>query len=165
MTHMFFAKIWPKHMYCSAYISIFCFTFFTRWPEMTLTCIMVTKHWYWYLQMSETPFMLTDSLSLFAHNNDILLFKLNKTEKSNTLTLRCPVASSVTYMSMFYLVRRVHAQCYRMAFEICMCVWPSSLAESHWAPCPPPPPYQDVLQTKSLRDEGKKVTCDLRSPM
>ena len=29
-------------------------TFFTWWPEMTLTCIMVTKHRKWYLQMSVT---------------------------------------------------------------------------------------------------------------
>ena len=33
---------------------IFCLTFFTWWPEMTLTSIMVTKHSKWYLQMSET---------------------------------------------------------------------------------------------------------------
>ena len=31
-----------------------CLTFFTWWPEMTLTCIMVTKHRKWYLQMSVT---------------------------------------------------------------------------------------------------------------
>ena len=29
-------------------------TFFTRWPEMTLICIMVPKHRKWYLQMSVT---------------------------------------------------------------------------------------------------------------
>ena len=32
----------------------FCLTFFTRWPEMTLTFVMVTKHRIWYLQMSVT---------------------------------------------------------------------------------------------------------------
>ena len=32
----------------------FCLTFFTWWPELTLTCIMVTKHKKWYLQMSVT---------------------------------------------------------------------------------------------------------------
>ena len=32
----------------------FCLTFFTWWPEMTLTSIMVAKHSKWYLQMSET---------------------------------------------------------------------------------------------------------------
>ena len=32
----------------------FCLAFFTWWPEMTLTSIMVTKHSKWYLQMSET---------------------------------------------------------------------------------------------------------------
>ena len=30
-----------------------CLTFFTWWPEMTLTSIMVAKHSKWYLQMSE----------------------------------------------------------------------------------------------------------------
>ena len=32
----------------------FCLTFFTRWPEMTLTCIMATKHKKWYFKMSVT---------------------------------------------------------------------------------------------------------------
>ena len=36
---------------------IFCLTFFTWWPDMTLTCIMVTKHRKWYLQMSVTLYM------------------------------------------------------------------------------------------------------------
>ena len=35
----------------------FCLTFFTWWPDMTLTSIMVAKHSKWYLQMSETLFM------------------------------------------------------------------------------------------------------------
>ena len=33
---------------------LFCLTFFTWWPEMSLTHIMVTMHRKWYLQMSET---------------------------------------------------------------------------------------------------------------
>ena len=41
---------------CIAALSyeIFCLTFFTWWPDMTLTSIMVIKHSKWYLQMSET---------------------------------------------------------------------------------------------------------------
>ena len=51
----FFAKIWPKNMYRSSKSRFFfCLTFFTWWPDMTLTSIMVIKHSKWYLQMSET---------------------------------------------------------------------------------------------------------------
>ena len=51
----FFVKICPKNMYRSSKSRIFfCLTFFTWWPEMTLTFIMVTKHRKWYLQMSVT---------------------------------------------------------------------------------------------------------------
>ena len=49
----FFAKMWPKNMYRSSKSRFFVsLTFFTWWPEMTLTCIMVTKHRKCYLQMS-----------------------------------------------------------------------------------------------------------------
>ena len=42
----------PKNMYRSSKSHFLpCFTW---WPEMTLTCIMVTKHKKWYLQMSVT---------------------------------------------------------------------------------------------------------------
>ena len=51
---VFFAKIWPKNMYRSSKLRFFCLTFFTWWPEMTLTSIMVAKHSKWYIQMSET---------------------------------------------------------------------------------------------------------------
>ena len=50
----FFAKIWPINMHHTSKSRIFCWTFFTWWPEMTFTFIMVTKHSKWYLQMSET---------------------------------------------------------------------------------------------------------------
>ena len=50
----FFAKIWPKNMYRSSKSRFFLLTFFTWWPDMTLTSIMVMKHSKWYLQMSET---------------------------------------------------------------------------------------------------------------
>ena len=51
----FFAKIWPKNMYHTSKSRNFLLDlFFTWWPEMTLTSIMITKHSKWYLQMSET---------------------------------------------------------------------------------------------------------------
>ena len=50
----FFVKIWPKTCIAALNHNFFCLTFFTRWPEMTLTFIMVTKHRKWYLQMSVT---------------------------------------------------------------------------------------------------------------
>ena len=52
----FFAKIWPKNMYRSSKSRRIkkLLTFFTWWPDMTLTSIMVAKHSKWYLQMSET---------------------------------------------------------------------------------------------------------------
>ena len=51
---VFFAKIWPRNMYPSSKSRFFCLTFFTWWPDMPLTSIMVTKHSKLYLQMSET---------------------------------------------------------------------------------------------------------------
>ena len=50
----FLAKIWPKNMYRSSKSRKKCVTFFTWWPDMTLTSNMVMKHSKWYLQMSET---------------------------------------------------------------------------------------------------------------
>ena len=51
----FFAKIWPKNMYRSSKSrNFFAWPFFTWWPEMTLTSIMVATHIKWCLQMSET---------------------------------------------------------------------------------------------------------------
>ena len=61
----FFAKIWPINMYRSSKSRIvFCLTFFTWWPDMTLTSIMVAKHSKWYLQMSETLSMPISCLCL-----------------------------------------------------------------------------------------------------
>ena len=49
----FFGKIWPKNIYRSSKSRFFfLFDLLTWWPEMTLTCFMVTKHRKWYLQMS-----------------------------------------------------------------------------------------------------------------
>ena len=50
-----FAKIWPKNMYRSSKSrDFFAWPFYTWWPDMTLTSIMVAKHSKWYLKMSET---------------------------------------------------------------------------------------------------------------
>ena len=96
---------------------IFCLTFFTWWPEMTLTFIMVTKAQEMILtDVSDT--IHADSLAFFALNIEILLADVTKPEKSKILTLTWPVTSSVTSGSNFDLVRVVHVQGYRMAFEI-----------------------------------------------
>ena len=59
-----------------------------------------------------------DSL-VFALNIEILLADVSKPEKSKILTLTWPVMSSVTSKSIvFYLVRIVYVEGYRMAFEI-----------------------------------------------
>ena len=72
--------------------------------EMILTDVSDTIH--------------ADSLALFALNIEILLADVTKPEKSKILSLTWPVTSSVTSGSFFYLVRVVHVQGYRMAFEI-----------------------------------------------
>ena len=51
----FFAKIWPKTWIAPLNHEIFLLDlFFTWWPAVTLTSIIVTKHSKWYVQMSET---------------------------------------------------------------------------------------------------------------
>ena len=75
-----------------------CVPNFKSISSMTLSCISVTKHWHWYLQMSDTP-IHADSITLFALNIDILLAKLIKPEKTKILTLTWPVTSSVTSKS------------------------------------------------------------------
>ena len=42
------------NVYRSSKFGFFWFDLFTWWPEMTLTCIMVSKHRKWFLQMSVT---------------------------------------------------------------------------------------------------------------
>ena len=150
----FFAKIWPKIMYRSTRSrKFFCLTFFTWWPEMTLTCIMVTKHRKWYLQMSVTP-IHADSLTLFALNIEILLADVTKPEKSKILTLTWPVTSSVTSGSNFWPCTgssRTGAIEWRLKFGNRS----SSLGDLRGGPlAPPPPPQQDVLLTRPQRGEG-----------
>ena len=50
----FFRKSDLKTCIAALNRDFFCLTFFTWWPDMTLTSIMVAKHSKWYLQMSET---------------------------------------------------------------------------------------------------------------
>ena len=65
----------------------FCLTFFTWWPEMTLTSIMVTKHSKWYLQMSETLSMPISWLCLCLTSQFGL--PMSPSPKSRTFWL-CP---------------------------------------------------------------------------
>ena len=88
-------------------------TFFNWWPEMTLTCIMVTKHRKYYLKNVSIH---TDSLALFALNIEIMLAD-TKPEKSNILTLTWPLTSSVTSRSSFTPCSESSRQGYRMTFE------------------------------------------------
>ena len=96
----FFAKIWPKNMYCSSKSRNYLFDLFhlVTWDyldlyyghkaqEMILTDVSDTIH--------------ADSLALFAFNIEILLADVTKPEKSKTLTLTWPVTSSVTSGSNF----------------------------------------------------------------
>ena len=108
-----FAKIWPKNMYRSSKSRFFYLFHLVTWDdldlyyghkaqEMILTDVSDTIH--------------ADSLALFALNIEILLVDVTKPEKSKILTLTWPVTSSVG--KIFDLLRVVHVQGYRMAFEI-----------------------------------------------
>ena len=114
----FFAKIWPKNMYRSSKSRIyFCLTFFTWLPEMTLTCIMVTKHRKWYLQMSVTLSMPTHWPCLR------LTYKfyspMSPSPKSRQFWLWPDLwRHQWPPGQIFDLVRVVHVQGYRMPFEI-----------------------------------------------
>ena len=52
--HVFLRKSDLKTCIAPLNHECFCLTFFSWWPEMTFTSIVVTKHSKWYLQMSET---------------------------------------------------------------------------------------------------------------
>ena len=114
----FFAKIWPKNMYRSSKSRFFfCLTFFTWWPEMTLTCIMVTKHRKWYLQMSVTLSMPIHWLCLRLTQK--FYSPMSPSPKSRKFWLWPDLwRHQWPPGQIFYLVRVVHVQGYRMAFEI-----------------------------------------------
>ena len=118
---------------------IFCFTFFhlVTWDdldlyyghkaqEMLLTDVSDTIH--------------ADSLALFALNIEILLADVTKPEKVRKLwTLTWPVdVHQWPLDQIFDLVRIVHVQGYRMAFEIWK-ISPVSFGRSQGGPLPPPP--------------------------
>ena len=135
----FFAKIWLKNMYRSSKSRFFCLTFFTWWPEMTLTCIMVTKHRKWYLQMSVTLSMPIHWLCLRLTSKFYL--PMSPSPKSRKFLLwpdlwrhRWPPDQ------IFYLVRVVHVQ-----GSISNGVWNLEIGPVVWEIsggllCPPPPP-------------------------
>ena len=89
---VFFSKILPKNMCCSAISRfVFCLTFFTGWQEMTLTCISHKALVFILASVSDT--IHADKLALFAFNKDYSLAKLIHPEKSNIFTLTWPVTS------------------------------------------------------------------------
>ena len=117
-SRFFFAKIWPKNMYRrSKSWKKNCLTLFTWWPEMTLTCIMVTKHRKWYLQMSVTLSMPIHWLCLR------LTSKFYSPKSPSTKSRKFWLWPGLWRYQwppgqMFDLVRVVHVQGYRMPFEI-----------------------------------------------
>ena len=132
----FFAKIWPNNMYRSSK-SRFFFTFFTWWPEMTLTCIMVTKHRKWYLQMSVTLSMPIHWLCLRLTSK--FYSPMSPSPKSRKFWLWPDLwRHQWPPGQILDLVRVVHVQGYRIAFEI----WKSvqQFGRSQGGPFAPPPP-------------------------
>ena len=95
---------------------LFCLTFFTWWPEMTLTCIMVTKNRKSYLQMSVTLSMPIHWLCLCLTSK--FYSPMSPSLKSRKFW-RWPDLWRHQWPpgQIFELVRVVHVQGYRMAFE------------------------------------------------
>ena len=114
---IFSRSIWPKNMYRSSKPRFLLFDLFTWWPEMTLTCIMATKHRKWYLQMSVTLSMPTHWLCLRLTSK--FYSPMSPSPKSRKFWL-WPDLWRYQWPpgQMFNLVRVVHVQGYRMAFEI-----------------------------------------------
>ena len=95
----------------------FCLTFFTRWSEMTLTLIMVTKHRKWYLQMSVTLSMPIHWLCLRLTSK--FYSPMSPSPKSRKFWLWPDLwRHQWPPGQIFDLVRVFHVQGYRMAFEI-----------------------------------------------
>ena len=142
-------KIWPKNMYRNSKSRFLCLTFFTWWPEMTLTCIMVTKHGKWYLQLSVTLSMPIHWLCLRLTST--FSSPMSPSPKSRKFWL-WPDLWRYQWPpgQIFDLVRVVHVQGYRMTFEIWKSVqW---FGRSQGGLCPPP--QQDVLLTRPQRGES-----------
>ena len=94
-----------------------CLTFFTWWPEMTLTCIMVSKHRKIYLQMSVTLSMPIHWLYLRLTSK--FYSPMSPSPKSRKFWLWPDLwRHQWPPGQIFDLIREVHVQGYRMAFEI-----------------------------------------------
>ena len=99
------------------YPDFFCLTFFTWWPEMTLTCIMVTKHKKWYLQMSVTLFMPIHWLCLRLTSK--FYSPMSPSPKSRKFLLWPDLWRHQRHPGqIFDLVGVFHVHGYRMALEI-----------------------------------------------
>ena len=126
----------------------FCLTFFTWWPETTLTCIMVTKHMKWYLQMSVTLSMQIRWLRLRL----TLKFYSPMSQSPKILTLTWPVTSSVTSRSNVWPC----TGSFRTGLS--NGVWNLKIGpvvgRSQGAFAPPLLPQRDVLLTRPQRGEG-----------
>ena len=144
----FFAKILPKNMYRSSKSRFFCLTFFTWRPEMTLTCIMVTKHRKRYLQMSVTLSMPIHWLCLRLTSK--FYSSMSPSPKSRKLWLWPDLwRHQWPPGQIFDLVRLVHVQGYRKALNRSC-----SLGDLRGGGPFAPPPQQDVLLTRPQRGEG-----------
>ena len=108
----FFAKTWPKNMYRSSKSRKKLFDLFHL-----VTCIMVTKHRKWYLQMSVTLSMPIHWLCLRLTSK--FYSPMSPSPKSRKFWLWPDLwRHQWNPDQIFDLVRVVHVQGYRMAFEI-----------------------------------------------
>ena len=100
-----------------------------------------------------------DSLALFALNIKILLANVTKPEKSrkkNYFDLTCDVIGDLR-VNFFYIVRVVHVQGYRMAFEIWKSVQWFGRSQGGPLPLPPPPAGRVTNQTLAVRGLTKET--------
>ena len=96
---VFFSKIWPRTCIAGLYPETFGLTFFTCWPEMTLTYYGQKAQEMILTNVRDTlstpiPWLRLRLTSKFAHAN------VTKPEKSNIPTLNRPVTSSLTSRSI-----------------------------------------------------------------
>ena len=94
----------------------FCLTFFTWWPDMTLTSIMVAKHSKWYLKMSETLSMPISWLCLCLASQ--FCSPMSPSSKCRTFfTATWPVTSLVTPRSIKFVFLQQFFQGFQMPLE------------------------------------------------
>ena len=95
---------------------IFGLTFFTWWPEVTVTCIMVTNHRKWFLQMSVPLSMPIHWLGLRLTSK--LCSPMSPSPKSRTFWLWADLLRHQwTLCQISHHVWKLHVQGYSMAFE------------------------------------------------